>query len=430
MLSVTDRIMPADLSDPMPPGDDLQSWRRALIADDPDVRGEAANALLAHGYAAEAVVGFRAALDGDPGRRDWRRGLIRALRDSGAVAEALSLCRDVLRTQSDDAALHRLMAGLLLETGDSAGSLDHAREARFLAPHDLAGLAEVADMLVRAEEPVQAAELLEPALRHAHPADPARHPAQVALARAWLVLAEPEKAEAALEAALEADPDDPAGAADLLARIRSGAGGDLTPAFVRALFDRYADRFDSHLVGTLRYTAPQALRQALEGLGLSAGLHVLDAGCGTGLAGVELRPFAAWLAGFDLSPRMVEKARARHLYDELWDGELVATFRTRPDAWDLIAAADVLVYLGDLHPVLAAAAGALRPGGRFAFTLERGEEDGVRLHEGRRYVHGEAHLRRATAAAGLLLEHLQPVTPRWNKGQPVDGLLAVLRKPA
>jgi predicted TPR repeat methyltransferase len=213
--------------------------------------------------------------------------------------------------------------------------------------------------------------------------------------------------------------------------VEAGAGTDLSAAYVRALFDRYADRFDRDLLGKLGYAAPELLRVAVDRLvepavGDAAKLRVFDLGCGTGLAGVAFRPLAAHLAGVDLSPRMVEKARQRGLYDVLEVGDVVAALQAA-DSWDLLVAADVLVYIGDLAPVFQAAAGALAPGGLFAATVERApEEAGFTLGPARRYAHGERYVRESAAAAGLTVRLIEPCTPRREKGVGVPGLLVIV----
>lgn len=410
---------------------------RAALVLEPDL--PEANALIAEILAGRsqfdaAAAHYRVALADGGGPLSWQRDLAAALEAAGHDAEAVTAYREILVRRPDDAATHRRLARLLLRLGESETALEHAREARFLAPDrpaDLAGLSDLAEVFVSAGEPLTAAEMLEPALRRADPDGPGLPAARLLLGRAWIALSETEKARRLLVEVLEAGGDAGAHAASLLAGLDGAAGRDLAPAYVRALFDRYADRFDTDLVGRLHYVAPQAIRAALLRLGLADGapLRVLDAGCGTGLAGAELRSLAGSLAGFDLSPRMVEKARARGLYDELWVAELTAGLAARPGTWDLVVAADVLVYLGDLHPVMAAAAAALAPGGRFAFTGEVTDGDGFRLHEGRRYAHSLPHLHAALAAAGLTLELLEEHQPRWEKGRPVPGFLGVVAKP-
>jgi predicted TPR repeat methyltransferase len=154
---------------------------------------------------------------------------------------------------------------------------------------------------------------------------------------------------------------------------------------------------------------------------------VIDLGCGTGLSGVALRPFARHLAGVDLSPRMVARAGTRGLYDRLDVGDLADALAASEGRWDLCVAADVLVYVGALDATMAAVAKALRPSGLFAFTVERGQGADVELGPARRFRHGEAHVRRTADAAGLAVVSLEPCVPRLDRGDPVDGLVAVLR---
>jgi len=399
-----------------------------LAGDDPEPWAALGEFLAGTDRPAEAAGALRRALEFDPTRRAWRLALAQAFSAAGNADAALTEARSMVEARPDDAAARRLLARLLLDAGAPEAALEHAREAAFLDPHALDGAIGLAACLVATGDPLAAAEALEPALRRAHPMDPERARAFTLLGRAWAGLDERGKAADALRAAIDADPED-AEPARLLAELEAGGGDGLSPAYVKALFDRYAERFDRDLTGKLRYAAPRLLRDALARVGPGTGLRVLDAGCGTGLAGVELRPLAAHLAGVDLAPRMVEQARARDLYDDLWAGDLMEAFERTAEAWDLIVAADVLVYLGDLRPVLAAAAQALRPGGRIAATVERLEVgEPFRLNPNRRYAHSEAHLRESAAAAGLALELLEPATPRWEGGKPVQGLLFVGRK--
>lgn len=394
-----------------------------------------ADLLAERGDWAGALPLYRRGWDAAPQDPLWARGLVTALAELDRGEEARTVARAALAARGDDPALHRLAARLALSAGDREAALGHAREANFLAPHDLAVAVAVAPVLVAAGEALAAAEMLAPLLAHAHPADPAAAAGHVALGRAWVALSEPEKAIRCFRDALALDPDDVAGAGTALAAVEAGgAAGDLSNDYVKALFDRYADRFDTDLTQRLRYQAPTLLRTALDDLAVAAplwrdgGLDILDLGCGTGLAGVALKDRAAHLAGVDLAPRMVERARAKGVYDRVWAGDLLDALAAEPGRWDLLVAADVLVYLGDLAPVLRVAAAALRPGGRFAATVERWTGEGpFHLHEGRRYAHAEAHVRTAAAAAGLTVERLSPVVPRWEKGRPVDGRLMILR---
>jgi predicted TPR repeat methyltransferase len=123
---------------------------------------------------------------------------------------------------------------------------------------------------------------------------------------------------------------------------------------------------------------------------------------------------------------MLEKARGRALYDALIEAELTAFLTQNPASFDLVAIADTLVYFGDLAPPLAALAGALRPGGRAVFNLERDETpptQGYRLNQYGRFIHGEAHLRQRLAEAGLTVLALEMAAIREQAREPVQGFL-------
>ena len=222
-------------------------------------------------------------------------------------------------------------------------------------------------------------------------------------------------------------PDDPVTRHRLAAWFGQETPMQATGAYVTDLFDRYADSFD-HDLGRLGYRAPELLIEAVATvLGPPARtLEVLDAGCGTGLCGPLLRPYAQRLAGVDLSPGMVEKARERGDYDELTVAELTAFLREQPARYDLIASADTLVYFGDLEPVLTAAATALRPGGWLAFTVEQAEDEatpaGFRLNRSGRYSHTANYMQRTLAATGLLAPcRITNIILRQEENTPVNG---------
>ncbi|MDO8534407.1 MAG: methyltransferase domain-containing protein [Xanthobacteraceae bacterium] len=243
-----------------------------------------------------------------------------------------------------------------------------------------------------------------------------------------------EEAVTAFRRALALDPPDRLGARLRLARLGAAPIEDaMTDAYVCALFDQYAARFDAELAGALAYRGPALLRAAVERVAAAHGMparfsRVLDLGCGTGLMGAAIRDLAGELVGVDLSPAMVATAQAKQLYDRLVVGDLLEFLAADAGSFDLILAADVLVYRDDLRPVLAAAAPRLA--GLLAFTVETHRGENVILRESLRFAHGEAHLRAAATATGLATALLEPASTRTEKGLPVEGLLAVLTAPA
>ncbi len=385
-----------------------------------------ADGARAAGDASAAVLAYRRAVSLDCGVWSWRFGLAESLREAGCSAEATAAYQALAGERPDSAAVRLGLARSLVACGRAAEAMEEYRETVALRTDHRDAALELSGLLVESGDALAAVELLQPLSRR----DPDDVDLHHHIGRAWIALREPEKALTALRRARVLDPDDCLGNAPLIAALEAGDGADLSAAYVRALFDRYADRFDRDLLGKLGYAAPDLLRGAVDRLGGGQGLRVLDLGCGTGLAGVTFRPLAEHLAGVDLSPRMVDKARARALYDDLQVGDVVAAMQAAPAAWDLLVAADVLVYIGDLAPVFRSASDALVPGGRFAATVERLAGGGFALGPSRRYAHAESYLRATASDAGLNFLLLEPCAPRREKGVDVPGLLFVLEKPA
>jgi len=255
--------------------------------------------------------------------------------------------------------------------------------------------------------------------------DPYRISALLDLGRLWNHLGDIERARSWFTRALSIDPDCTE-AEEGLTTLNDA----LTPAYIRTLFDQYADRFDDDLTRTLKYQAPGLVGDLLIRCG--AGAHsadILDLGCGTGLSGVALLPFARSLHGVDLSPGMVAKARARGIYGELSVNEAEAYLIGSGKAWDIVAAIDVLNYIGDLTPIFRAAAARLRPGGLLAGTVEKRNEGGQAMSDKRRYRHGADHVRAAADAAGLSVVELSEGALRQEGGVPVAGLIFAARRP-
>ena len=255
---------------------------------------------------------------------------------------------------------------------------------------------------------------------------------------AWLNLGEvcykagrDSDAVTALDRALALDPgnDGLQHLRDSIAGVQTGRAPD---DYIRSVFDRSAADFDRHLVGDLEYRTPQKMAQFLAPwlAGREGTLRIEDLGCGTGLSGVVLKPFAARMAGVDLSGQMLARARERDLYDALHEAEIAAYLDSRPPGeCDLAAAMDVFVYLGDLAEVFRAVTRALAPGGLFALSVEKLDGE-ARFHLARsgRYAHSAAYLRSLAADNGLVEWRIEESAIRKEGGEPVIGLLAAFAK--
>lgn len=199
-------------------------------------------------------------------------------------------------------------------------------------------------------------------------------------------------------------------------------------AYVTALFDDYAERFDAHLVEALAYRTPALIGAALDALGLPGALDTLDLGCGTGLCAPVLRARARRLTGVDLSSKMLEKARARGAYDVLACADIGAWLESCAETFDLAVAADVLVYFGDLAPLMRQVSARLNAGGWFACSVETHAGSGFVLQTSSRYAHAPDYLQAVALAAGLRVHAAQAAILRHDRGEAVHGAVLLLQK--
>jgi predicted TPR repeat methyltransferase len=400
---------------------------RAVLAGNPD-HPEANNdlgTLLIEGECPHAAAEFlRAAVAARPDWPSAHNNLAIALTDSGDVQAALQAARRAVALVPDHAGYRVTLAGALAAAQDFPGALDEAVKATELAPGH--GDSWTAQGL--AARRLGRDDLAAEAFRMALALDRAAAHPRYQLAEILRDFGQAEAAAQLYREVLALDPQDRHGAALGLALLGEGAPPDRAPdAYVRTLFDQYAGRFDQELVGRLGYSGPARIGEALDKvLGTAGAMRVLDLGCGTGLAGPVLKPRASRLDGVDLSPRMLDQAAARGLYDDLTEGELVSVMITRPKAYDLIVAADVLVYLGDLAPVFRAAGACLVGGGRFCFTVERAEGTGFALGAHARYAHARPYLEDLARECGFSVRLLEDISTRREAGAPVPGLVCVL----
>ena len=340
-----------------------------------------------------------------------------ALIASGRAGEAARDLRARLEAGRGGLLARQTLIKALLAAGDTDAALAQAREAVSLNPDVAVAVLALGEALLAVEALPAAIAELQRALR----LDPGLVRAREQIAAAWLKAGEADKALENLRS-LENPPAEMIAACEAIkAAPRCDAG------YVRHLFDQFSADYDQRMIGQLGYAAPQILFD-LADLVMPGRkeLAVLDLGCGTGLAGAVFKPLASRLDGVDLSPAMIEKARLRNIYDRLE----VADLETSAPVvrYDLILAADTLVYLGDLKPVFEAAHARLRPDGYFLFTVEKAEGDGFELGPKRRWRHSENYLRRVAERAGFGVAGLVAAAPRREANQPVEGFAVALAR--
>ena len=325
-----------------------------------------------------------------------------------------------------DAGRGGLLARLTLaraqrEAGGLSNALATARETAMLNPDVALVAAALGEVLLASGRLPTAIAEFQRALR----LDPENDAARYWLGCAWLEAGEPEKA---LEAFAQLENHD--GLAERIAEaeaMKSAQRSD--PRYVRHLFDQFSTDYDQRMIGQLGYRAPAILRElASLILPVRSGLTILDLGCGTGLSGAAFADMAAVLDGIDLSPAMVAKARERGIYRKLVVGDIESALAELPDSYDLVLAADTVVYLGDMAPVLDQVSRKLACDGAFLFTAEMADREGFELGPKRRWRHSQLYLRAAAEHAGFDISGFVDCVPRSEAGVAVEGYAVALSR--
>jgi predicted TPR repeat methyltransferase len=118
---------------------------------------------------------------------------------------------------------------------------------------------------------------------------------------------------------------------DILDRVYAMKG----PDEAEQVYDEWAERYDDDTVAGLGYVGPAVAAAKLAELARPE--LVLDAGCGTGLVGMELaKRIDVTLDGVDLSPGMLDRARARGIYRNLTRADLTQPLDVADDTYDAV----------------------------------------------------------------------------------------------
>ena len=390
--------------------------------------------VLAHqeGRSEQAVALIERSLELEPRRADWYSNLGIVLRDRLKLDEAIVACQQAIALDPDHANAHNNLGVLLRAQGRLVEAEASYRAAIRVSPEHSDAYTNLGILLNGQKRTHEAIACFCRVItfRPKHPE------ARRLLALAHCMLGEVDRAVGIFEEWLEEEPDHP-----IALHMKAACSGRNVPArasdaFIEMTFDSFAGSFDSKLAKLL-YRAPALVAGMLGESNVDASkrpdkLDVLDAGCGTGLCGPLIAPYAHRLVGVDLSARMLAQARARNVYDELVQRELTAYLRESPGAFDAIVSADTLVYFGPLQDVVMASADALRPGGRLIFTVEElieaGTEAGYSISPHGRYCHARQYVEHVLADANLQPE-IMPAELRLEAGDPVQGLVVRATKP-
>jgi predicted TPR repeat methyltransferase len=354
--------------------------------------------------------------------------------DTGDPVGAEVHLRRVLLLQPDHAEAHYKLANVLKEQGRGVDAERHYGTALGLNPRYAEAHNNLGVLLQSLGRGLDAAA----SYRRALGANPRLPQPYLNLGRLLQELGHAEEAQACYREALDHGLDEGVFRHLLVAAQVGGTGQSQSVAakapasYVRQTFDDFAAQFDRHLTEMLNYRIPESVSAAVRELSPPAPLDILDLGCGTGLCGIQLKDLARSMTGIDLSPKMLDLARAGGCYTELAEVEIGDYLALRTsECLDLVVAADVFIYIGDLAQVFGETARVLRPGGLFAFSIERpgGHCDSFCLEPSGRYAHALEHVRGLARRAGLVERICRNVVVRKHGPTDLAGELLVLQRP-
>ncbi|MEL6345913.1 MAG: tetratricopeptide repeat protein [Myxococcota bacterium] len=410
------------------PDDALQALDRAakIAPDEPEIRFDQALIFQEAGRLEDAVTHWRAGLDISPRTTEAWMHLGGSLYEMGRLVDAERAYHQATEVDPEDPMAH-FNRGLTLEAlGRYADAVRAYQEVEIIDPMDVDAILRLVEMFLVLDRPADALAALIRA-RRLRPGDldlrsrlhrltteyPTARPE--AEQRARQLFDSPERwcnaalsaerrgdrpaAIKALRRALEVDGDHPT-ARHLYDAYNGNASQSPPPGYVQQLFDDYAPRFEGHLVEELGYRLPVAMFELQQRLHLPTA-RLLDLGCGTGLVGESFRTASEEIIGVDLSGRMLSIARTKDVYDALYQADLVDWLRQGRGQFDLMTAADVLIYMGAVERLLGAVTQRLHPHGGVLLSTERLDGEGFALQENGRYAHSRAYIGRVAAASGL-----------------------------
>ncbi len=400
-----------------------------MAPDDGSLRKLRAEARMHAGDIAGAAADAADAVLFDRGDLDAKALLGVVLGVAGAIDDALACLMEVVEKRPGHAPYLMGLAKVREQAGDPEGAAMSLRAASRAAPRraDLRSALMLALLKARRLDDAVAAG------RQAARAGAADAVGFGLLGHALSSLGRHEEAAEAYGEALKLAPEDVYVRHMVAASGAVAASGQAPEEYLRSVFDGYADRFEQHLI-SLGYRVPGLIRAELAAAraeGLPDG-PMLDLGCGTGMVAVAVADLSIGpLTGVDISRRMLSLAAPKQLYARLEEAELVRFLAEDETAWQVVMAADVLCYSGDLQPALTAVARRLATGGVLLFSVEVLDGPGEaawRLGRLGRYAHREAYVSDLLQEVGFRVEALRRERLRFEADAPVPGLLVRARR--
>jgi predicted TPR repeat methyltransferase len=405
-----------------------------LLPGDTEAHSNLGVAFQAVGQLDDAVASYRRGLEIEPDDAEGHNNLGGALKALGQLDNAVASYRRALEIKADYVEAHYNLGIALQELGQHADAAASYRRALEIEPDSVEAHNNLGNAL-------QALGQLDGAVASYRRALEIKPDFGVAYGNLGEVLRIQGKLDEALgcyQHQVRLMPGN--GAAQHMIASLTGNNTERAPIqYVENVFDSYAYKFDAHLLQVLKYEAPEQLVALVTQHSIPSAekWNVLDLGCGTGMVGLAIAPYARQLVGVDLSAKMLEKARARNVYQRLEHLDLLKMMQgEKASSYDVIIAADVFIYLGKLDEVISEIKRLLCPGGVFAFSIEalgvlsdeeasQGVQQEYKLESTGRYTHSNNYITRLAFDNGFLPKEMAAAQIRMEDNKPVNGYLVL-----
>ncbi|RDH81012.1 MAG: hypothetical protein DIZ80_12880 [endosymbiont of Galathealinum brachiosum] len=350
-------------------------------------------------------------------------GLLKQM--TGNLNEAILLHQEALNYDNQNLTMIYNLAFALSEQGSFDQSLEIYEQILKITPQNIRAICDVSQIYIKQKRLDEALSLLDNA-KSINSNDEHIH---LNMGVIYKLKDQFENAEISLREALRINPNNST-AQYYLSIVTGDTSIQSSPEdYVTDLFDGYAETFDEQLVGELQYKTPTLIGELVNKyISTDRKYNILDLGCGTGLAGIHFADVSEKMVGIDLSPKMLNKAKDRNIYDELLATDIEKYFNTYDFKPDIVISADVFVYIGDIDSIFSCVSNAMNEGGIFAFSTEdTTDTDSFRLKDSGRFSHSETYISALAKKYNFSIAEQKATTIRHEAGKPIQGKIYILQ---
>ena len=193
--------------------------------------------------------------------------------------------------------------------------------------------------------------------------------------------------------------------------------------YVLNLFNKYANNFEYDLVEKLEYKAPTKLFEIFQEslFNKKYFFRGIDIGCGTGLSGEAFSSSVQDLYGLDLSNVMIEEAKKKNIYKEIFEEDALVFFKKNNFKYDLFVATDVFIYIGFLNDLFEQIKNNALKDAIFCFCTEHLEKGEFFLNKSGRFSHSFEYIKKLCDKNDFEIVNFKKKKLRKEKNKWIEG---------